>query len=193
MAEAEQAKADQTAQAKTANPKKKSKLVLIVTMLLLGVGGGGAWYFMNSEERTDAASTNAPTETEASKSSKPPVFVPIETFTVNLQSEGEDQFLQVGLSLKVIDSDTEEAIKKNMPEIRSNILLLLSSKKASDLNHTDGKKKLSGEILNVVNQIIGPSQKNTTKKSENEEEENKSPQKNESQVLSVLFNSFIIQ
>ena len=74
---------------------------------------------------------------------KPPVFVSLETFTVNLQPEHSEQHLQTNLTLKVEDSRTVEEIKLHMPEVRNRILLLLSSKTASQLMTVEGKRKLA--------------------------------------------------
>ncbi|MDE1990722.1 MAG: flagellar basal body-associated FliL family protein, partial [Betaproteobacteria bacterium] len=89
------------------------------------------------------------------KLSAQPIFVPLDPFTVNLQREQGDQVLQVGLSLKFYNQDLSEKLKNAMPEIRSSLLLLLSSKYASELLTVDGKKKLAGEIIVAVNTILG--------------------------------------
>jgi len=98
----------------------------------------------------------------------------MEPFTVNLQSEGGDQFLQITFTLQVGDAAQEEIIKAFMPQVRSRLLLLLSSKKASEISTVDGKKKLSEEIIAAVNQPFSP----------------KGPPQN---VVNVFFTSFVIQ
>lgn len=99
--------------------------------------GGGAWYFLQEPSRTEARPA-APS---------PPVFVALDQFTVNLLPEESGQYLQVMLAIKVADNDAMNAIKLHMPEVRDRILLLLSSKQASDLITVEGKQKLSGEIV----------------------------------------------
>lgn len=144
---------------------KKGKLPILVALLtLLSAGGGAAWYFLQGNAHHDAKAA-AP---------KPPVFVNLEPFTVNLQPEQGDQYLQVGLALKVSDSSTVDQIKLYMPEIRSRILLLLSSKRASELITAEGKNKVSGEIAAEVKNPIAP-------------------QLNPQESLAVFFTSFVIQ
>ena len=73
----------------------KGRLVLIITAcaLLLGAGGGGAgWYFSQVYNGTGALAK-----------SKHPVFLNLETFTVNLQPEHSEQHLQTNLTLKIED------------------------------------------------------------------------------------------
>lgn len=130
--------------------KPKSKLIFLIAagVLLLGAVGGGVAYFINSSAK-DAAKEHAPT---------PPKFIALEPFTVNLQkSEEGEKFLQVGITLKIANLNPafEEKIKAGMPEIRSRLLLLLSSKRDSELISTDGKKKLAKEIISEINAALG--------------------------------------
>lgn len=83
-------------------------------------------------------------------------FVVIEPFTVNLKSEGEEKFLQTAITLRVSDAVQEKLIKTFMPQVRSRLLLLLSSKSASDISTAEGKKKLSEEIIAAVNLPFTP-------------------------------------
>lgn len=137
------------AEAAPSKPKKKLILLIAVALLVLGLGGGAAWYFLKggkhgSEEQKVSANLSAQ-----------PIFVSLEPFTVNLQREQGDQVLQVGLSFKFYNQDLNDKIKNAMPEIRSNLLLLLSSKHASELISVEGKKKLAREIIKAVNTILG--------------------------------------
>ena len=148
-----------------AKPKKKSWLSKIVMVLVVLAGAGGAaWYTL------EPAAVPAP----AVPREKPPVFVTLEPFTVNLQPENGDQYLQVGLVLKVADAATVEAVKLQMPDIRNRILLLLSSKKASEISTVAGKQQLSTEIMNEAGQPLAA-------------------QKIQPGISSVFFTSFVIQ
>lgn len=132
--------------------KPKSKLIFLIAagVLLLGAVGGGAAYFIySSGHAKDAAKEHA---------SVPPKFIPLEPFTVNLQkSEEGEKFLQAGITLKIanLNPSFEEKIKASMPEIRSRLLLLLSSKRDSELISIDGKKKLAREIISETNAVLG--------------------------------------
>ena len=142
--------------------KLKWALAIVSAVLLLGAGGGGAaWYFRNQGD-------------PAAPKPKPPVFVSLETFTVNLQPEHSDQHLQTNLSLKVEDEATVELIKLRMPEVRNRILLLLTSKTSSEIATVEGKKKLAAELVGEINQPFVEGSKGQS-------------------VESVLFTSFVIQ
>ena len=155
--------------AAAATPKKKGKLLLILAVLLLlaGGGGGAAWYFLGHDEGGDKLAKPAPV--------KPTTFVPMDSFTVNLQPDDSmPQYLQVGLTLKVADAAKVEAIKAQMPEIRNRVLLLLSSKKASEITTPQGKTALSGDLQREINQPLAAGQ-------------------HANAVDGVLFTSFVIQ
>jgi flagellar FliL protein len=121
------------------------------------------------------ASAEAKADEEGGGEAKPPVFVVVDPFTVNLQPEsGVDQFLQIAFTLQVSNPKQEELVKLYMPQVRSRMLMLLSGKKASELTSTDGKKKLSEEIITQVKESFLP--------------------KGAKQgVINVFFTSFVIQ
>lgn len=132
-------------------PKKSSKKLVIgavASVILLGAGGGG-WYFTKGK--------NATPQVEEVKviPPKPAIFVVLEPFTVNLQRESSDQYLQLGLTFKIFDIEYEKKIKDNQPEIRSKILQLLTTKTATELLSAEGKTKLVNEILGLSNTTIG--------------------------------------
>lgn len=155
---------DEAAGAAAANPKKKLILIVAGVALLLG-GAAGMWYFMNQK-----AATEAPKEVVAA----PPVFVTLEPFTVNLQSEDGERFLQVAFTLQVANQAQVDQIKLYMPLLRSRLLLLLVSKKASELSTVEGKRKLQEDILAQAQLPFVPNGK---------------PQA----VSAVFFTSFVIQ
>lgn len=129
-------------------PKKKGKLLLVLGVLLVmgGAGGGTVWYLTQSGDKHAEHKEEKP---------KPPVFVTLETFTVNLQSDGgSDHYLQVGIDLKVTDPTVVDLVKLHMPEIRNSVLLLLSSKNTEQIASLEGKQKLSAEIQEQINKPL---------------------------------------
>lgn len=141
-------------------PKKKSKLWLIVGIvvgvLVLAGGGALAWYLLRDKEPAPAAAApGAPAAADKKAAEgKPPTFVTLDAFTVNLQQENGDHFLQTGIVVQVADAKAADAMKTYMPIIRSKLLLLLSSKMPSELASLDGKKKLVAEILAAVRESL---------------------------------------
>jgi flagellar FliL protein len=158
----------------------KSKLFIMIgaAVLVLGLGAGAGWYFLHGSTADGAGSAKKEHADASSKKKKkdehPPEYLPIEPFTVNLQPENGDQYLQVAFTLQVDGAEQAELIKANMAKVRSRVLLLLSGKKASEINTVEGKQQLAGEILAVVKEPFA-------EHGEGQE------------VSDVLFTSFIIQ
>jgi len=130
--------------------KSKSKLLLFAgvgAVLLAGGGGAAAYLLIGKKDAPPAAEQKA-------QPKKTPVFVDLDSFTVNLRDEDEDRFMQVKLVAEVRDSAAGEVLKNMMPAVRSEILLLLGSKKASDLATREGKEKLAQEIIAAANKPL---------------------------------------
>ena len=161
-------KPDPKAEVKAEAPGVKSKktlfLILGAAVLVLGGGGAGAWYFTQPKSAHPAKA----------ESPKPPVFINMESFTVNLQSADSDKFLQTAFTLQVKDDAQVELIKLHLPEVRGRLLMLLSSQKADEILSPEGKNKLAGEIIAQVNKPFEPKA---------------APQI----VTGVFFTSFVIQ
>jgi flagellar FliL protein len=190
-------------EAPAAPPQKKSKLLLIVlaVVVLLAAGGAATWWFMHPADENE----------EAEVPVQPSVFLPLEQFTVNLQPEEGQQFLQVAMTLRVSDQDIAEGIKAQMPQVRSRILFLLSSKKPSELSSVEGKNKLSEQLLQEAEAVLpavkgkkskhargedtdeGKSKKAKNKKAKAKEAAEAQEEPAPRRVLAVYFTHFIVQ
>jgi flagellar FliL protein len=148
------------ANAKAEKKSGKATLVIIICTVLVLAGGGAAWYYSRAGQAAPAPKT--------------PVFLSLETFTVNLEPENSDQHLQTNLTLKVGDNEAVNTIKLHMPEVRNRVLLLLSSKTAAQIASVEGKKKLATELASEINQPFAEGSRGQG-------------------VESVLFTSFVIQ
>lgn len=133
-----------------AKPKKgKGKLLMIVGIALVLLLGGGAAFVVLLKKNAAGGHEEA-----KAQPMKPPIFVNLEPFTVNLQPENGEQYLQAVVALKISEKEVEEQIKVYMPELRHRILLLLSGKKASEISGPEERDMLSGEIRRQVNTVL---------------------------------------
>lgn len=149
-------------------PNKKGKLIVILIVILaLGGGVGGTWYYMQGQINELAEEPQQPKK-------EPTTFVELDIFTVNLQPEKNNSYLQVGLTIKAHETEVVEAIDGQIPEIRNRILLLLSSKEAAEISTIIGKQQLTTDITNEIKQVF-----------DSEEMQD--------DIVSVLFTSFVIQ
>ena len=152
----------------TEGKKGKKGLIIgvLVALIAIGAGAGGTWYFMKMNG--DAYEEPAPPKP------KPTKFMDLELFTVNLNADEGGQYLQVGLTIKIKETPVEQEIGKQMPDIRNRILMLLSSKKSSEVNSIVGKQQLSQQIVEEIKQSV-------------------KTEEFQSDILEVLFTSFVIQ
>ena len=164
-----------------AAPKKSKKLLIMVAavliLVLLVVGGGALWLIKKHNASVDAESDTSgetvKSEKKADGKEVAPIYVALDAFTVNLVG---DQFLQLVISVEVADLHVGDRVKNFTPKIRNNVMLLLSSKKASDLITKEGKEDLANEIRDLISDILEPGTKGR-----------------DGPIKEVLFTSFIIQ
>ena len=151
-----------------AAPAKKSRKRLLIVLALLIVaagGGGGAWYLLRPAPGAEAATTEALTK---------PIFLPFDTFTVNLAEEGGDHYLQIGIVYQIANDQVADSIKVYMPVLRNRLLLLLSAKRPSELVTPEGKQKLVDELVVAAREAV--------------------PEGNDKKgIVSALLSSFVIQ
>ena len=162
------------APAPAAGSKKKLMIMLVAGLLVLGGGAGAGWFFLHGSGDAEAHEEVSPKKKKKEKSDVKAEYVPVDAFTVNLQPENGDQYLQVQFTLQVEGPEQTVLVKDNMAKVRSRVLLLLSGKKASEINTVAGKQQLASEIKAVVQQPF--------------EEDGEAQD-----ISDVLFTSFIIQ
>ena len=188
--------------------KKKGKLLLfiIIGALIVVLGGGGAAFFlmkkkapMDDEEGGDEPAAVATKKTKKDHAEAPPIFIKLEPFTVKLQAEQQESYLQATPELRVIDAPIGDKVKQYMPEIRHKVLLLMSGKKPSELSTPQGVQQLSNEIRNEINLIIDGPKVKSKAKGKNKAQEDEAPGAADDKaaaddsIQAVLFTSFIIQ
>lgn len=218
------AKAEKKAEAAAAPaegaPKKKKGLLLIIVgvVVLLVAGGGGAAFMMMNKHDKKAQHAKADKHDKADgeheeggeddasgdeggdgkDKKKTPIFYTMEPFVVNLAGDSQ-HYLQVGVDLKLSKDEFIEKIKVVIPEIRNEVVLLLSSKQMEDLASMDGKNYLRAQIRKAANKSIGV--KDSVKRKSTDE--NAEPVAHDEDidaypppkrgVVDVLLTSFVIQ
>ncbi len=153
----------------------KGKLIIIIVAVLIAVGVA-VFFLLPGDEETEDELAGEQTEEVAEPTPPPePIFIKIGPLTVNLMDDAYGtNLLYTTITLKVDNEQTEELINKYMPDVHSRLLMLLSSKKTSDLTNPEGKKQLSEEILALFDEPLADPQP-------------------ELAISHVLFTEFIVQ
>ncbi|WP_341675307.1 flagellar basal body-associated FliL family protein [Niveibacterium sp. SC-1] len=191
------------AAAAEAAPKNSKKMLFIIVgvVLLLVIGAGGAFVMMKKnahDENADDPDAEAvehdakpKKKTSKGEKGKPPTFVPMEAFTVNLQpgDDGAEQYLQVVVNFRAEDAQVGEEIKSYTPEIRHRILMLLAGKKAADVAGVASREALAGEICAESNAALGYEASKPKRGAKTEEPAGCG----NGPIQAVLFTSFMVQ
>ena len=159
-------------------PKKKSKLPLIIILVVVLAGGGGAaWWFLKGNKPAGAPNAAASAAAVAAAAAKPPLYTQLDKdFTTGLRrTDTEDHYLQLEIKIKIVNEKVSEKIAQRTPEIRSALLLLMTSKSSEDLKTVEDKQRLANEMAAVINKIINSTKPETDG------------------VLGVYFTSFMLQ
>ncbi|WP_018152014.1 flagellar basal body-associated FliL family protein [Leeia oryzae] len=153
----------------------KKIVIIVVAVLLVLVGvGGGVWFFMSKQHPAKAASAEGEAKGDAAEADapadegekKPPVFVKIDRFVVNVDGDPEHRgVMSVEIQAEVADAKKVEEVDAFKPKIQSEIIMLLGSQKYSELSTPEGKTKLLEEVRDKVNEVIGAKSPKTGVKS----------------------------
>mgnify|MGYP003407040640 CR=1 FL=1 len=149
---------------------KSSWLHMVVLALGVSAASVGGMYMLNKHDRNaEKAAAEAPVIV-----AEKPIFVKVDPFTVNLNSERSSRMLYIGVTLRVGDQATADFLKEYMTTLRSRLLLKAGESKVEDLATTEGKDVLKANILALLEQPFSTPQPAL-------------------KVEEVLFNEFIVQ
>jgi flagellar FliL protein len=187
---------------------KKKLIIIIAAVLVLVLGGGGAAVVLmkkkaaaaEAEGEDGAETTQVAEPVHKDEHKKPPIFVPLDPFTVNLADREAERYAQVGVTLEIEDAKVGEELKLYLPAIRNNILMLLAHKTAGELLTREGKLKLAREIRRESMQPLGytmPDEEEEASDDDGHGKKSKKPKKKKAAVAypvkAVHFSNIIIQ
>ena len=139
---------------KAKSGKRKLWIILIALVVLAagGVGGYLVWHKMHGSAETAKAEKPEPPPA--------PVFMALDTFTVNLANaeNDPDRVLYVGFTLRLPDQETLQRVNDYLPEVRSRLLMLLSNQNAAALGTEQGKQELVKQIKATLAPPLVPGQ-----------------------------------
>ncbi len=151
-----------------ADGKKKLplKLIIIVAVVLLVGGGAGAFFMMGDKTTDEVAADESADKSEATKDeegkegaegekvAEAQYFSLDPPFIVNFSGKSRARFLQVSIEGMSRDVKVKEDITKHLPQVRNNLVLLLSGKTYDELNTTEGKAALRKQVLKEIQKVL---------------------------------------
>ncbi len=165
------------AEEETEKTEEKSGGSPILLIALVGIAalalGAGATYFLvggSQESSAEEAAQAEESEPEAAPVPFSERVVALEPFVVNIEADPYPRFLKVRVELEVEKPEQEAILDERLAQIRDALIVLITSKRISDVTDFEGKALLKQEILDRVNGLL-----------------------EEPFVRSVLFTEFVIQ
>jgi flagellar protein FliL len=141
-----------------AGAKKKLplKLIIIVAVVLIAGGGAGAFFMMGdkSEGATEVSEAGEVAEGDKTAVAEAHYFSLDPPFVVNFTGKSRARFLQVSIEGLTRDISVKEDITKHFPQVRNNLVLLLSSKTYDELNNQEGKAALRKQVLKEIQKVL---------------------------------------
>lgn len=139
------------------------KLIIFagIGLAFVGITIGSVFFLMKSMlaqlpagpgAATSADAKHAPAKDDKPKSS---FYAPLDpAFVVNFEDGGRMRYLQLTIEVLTTDEAVKEDIKKHMPLIRNNLVMLLSGQTPAGLAGREGKERLRHEALAEVRRIM---------------------------------------
>jgi flagellar protein FliL len=81
-------------------------------------------------------------------------FTPLKTFIVNLANAGGRRYLKVRLELELSNKEVKRELNMRLPEVRDQIVLVLSSKTYQQIQGVAGKTVLREELAERANSVL---------------------------------------
>jgi len=142
-------------------------------MVFLLLAGLCSWSLaQEADESADSDSAE-----EHMEAPKPAIYLPIKpAFVLNYGSAGRLRYLKTEVSVRVSNVDAANALRRHLPYVRNNLVLLFSSQTNETVSSQDGKEKLRADALEEIRNVL--------------EVENQIPRED---IVEVFFNTFIVQ
>lgn len=132
-------------------------LILIVALVSLGIGGGGAWFLLGSGD-AEAVPAEGDAEVEGVVEDSDAAFAErvysLEPFVVNVSGESYPRYLKLTVAFEMSSPESRTEIEERVTQVRDSAILLLSSKRLSDVSDFEGKALLKDDLQDRVNSLL---------------------------------------
>lgn len=144
---------------------KKKLIIIVAAVLVLAIGGGAAFFLLKKSpepaegehaaaegsEHGDAAGHEAEPEEEPVEGAPSLLYVPLpEAIIANLPSESKPRTIKIQVTFAVKNAHAEETVKKHLPLLGSEVLMLLSATTAEQLMTPEGQQGFRDQALQKV-------------------------------------------
>ncbi len=132
---------------------KKLIIIMIIAAVLL-IGGGAAAFFMMGDDSAEVTEGESPDD-EVVEEKGPAIYVGVpNAITANLPGDKRSRTVQIKMSFLVRSEEAKEHIRQHMPQLKNDVLMLVSQKDAAALKLPEGRQKLQAEALATVQKTL---------------------------------------
>ncbi len=169
---------EESTEEESAPAEKKSSnmlMIIIIVILILIIIGGAIVTILLMGDDEEAVSTQPPPQTnersvsnsrkssssnysDSRKLSEIGILYPLDTFTVNLNSDSGRRYLKVTMSLELEGEELSLELDNKSPVLRDRIIRILTSKSLEEISSKKGKQKVSVQIMDTLNAMISDGQ-----------------------------------
>lgn len=124
--------------------KKKISILTIVLILIMLLASGAAVYFWYQKQGKSTIEVHEELPIAS------PVFFTLKPFTVSLPIAEDsieiNKVLYIGMVLRIADENQKTVLLEYLPEVRSDVLLLVSKQTVNNLKTEMGKLELQEQV-----------------------------------------------
>lgn len=128
----------------------KLLIVAIALIIVASVGSAFTAYLILSENDLPFASASS---NDNLKTDIGPTF-DVGEFTVNLAGTSPSRFIRTGIVLEFDDKSVIKEADRRLPQLRDQIISIIRSYSAADLNTKKGDQQLKANITDSINDIL---------------------------------------
>jgi len=131
------------------------KKLIIALVAVAAAAGGGVYYSGILTPAADAATPATDSHGAPIVASTAPLYLTLDPpFVVNFMHRGTMRYLQLSLDLMFHEQAMLDKVKERMPQIRNDLILLLSNQEFETLSSAEGKEELRTRIMHAVAVVL---------------------------------------
>ncbi|TQV75350.1 flagellar basal body-associated protein FliL [Aliikangiella marina] len=129
----------------------KGKLIIIAAVVVLLIGGVAAFFLLSGD--SDSSQDEAAEEQVEPKEPAQYVGVP-EAITSNIKGDRRNRTVQIKMSFMVRGDEAVDIVKSHMPQLKNDVLMLVSQQTVEELKTPEGRKMLQDKSLETVQKSL---------------------------------------
>ncbi len=143
---------DDKNEGKTSGGLGKGKLLIIIgIVLVISLAVAAYFLFFGDDKKTE----DTKEEVEVVEKKEPPEYIGFpQPITANLPGASKNRTVQIKMTFMVRGSDSVAEVKKHMPRLKNDVLMLVSQQTADILQTPEGRVELQAKALETVQQTL---------------------------------------